>query len=203
MHTTTTARLSAPLLALALALTACGDDGSASGDAAADHNDQDVAFATDMIPHHAQAVAMTELAADRAGSDEVRTLAAEIEAAQAPEIEQMSSWLEAWGEEVPDASADGMGGMDHGETDHDDMGDMGGMAGMMSPRQMADLADASGAQFDELFLTLMIEHHEGAIEMAEIEQADGENAEAVELAEAIEQTQAEEIETMEELLGSR
>jgi hypothetical protein len=80
--------------------------------------------------------------------------------------ETMTGWLESWGEGVPDSI---MGGNDHGAMDHGDM------PGMMSEEQMATLEDASGAEFDELFLRMMIEHHEGAIEMAQIEQADGES----------------------------
>ncbi|GAB7005329.1 MULTISPECIES: DUF305 domain-containing protein [Nocardioides] len=76
------------------------------------------------------------------------------------------------------------------------------MPGMMSSDKMEELASASGSAFDEMFLSMMIEHHEGAIEMAQTEQADGENPGAVDLAQTIEKTQAFEIETMKELLAS-
>ncbi len=113
--------------------------------------------------------------------------------AQAPEIETMSGWLEEWVEPVPGD----MGGMDHG-----------GMPGMMSEEQMAmmteermaDMEAWTGSEFDELFLESMIEHHTGAVQMAQTEQADGQYADAVELAEQIEQSQTAEIATMEELL---
>ena len=170
-----------PLLALGLALSACG--GSET-----DHNEQDVTFATEMIPHHAQAVEMSELAAENAESQGVLDLAADISAAQDPEIEQMSGWLEEWDEPIPDTDMGAMSGMD--------------MAGMMSPEEMDSLGAATGAEFDEMFLTMMVEHHEGAIEMAQTQQSDGENAEAVELAETIEETQTSEIETIRELLAS-
>ncbi len=191
MHKTRTMKLLATVVALGLALSACGggDDDSDSA-AAADHNDQDVSFATQMIPHHAQAVQMSEMAVANAESQEVRDLAADISAAQEPEIEQMSSWLEVWGEEVPDTD---MGGMGHDGMD--------GMSGMMSSDEMDELESASGSAFDEMFLTAMIEHHEGAIEMAQEQQADGEYPDAIDLAETIEETQMSEIDTMQDLLA--
>ncbi|GAB6987307.1 DUF305 domain-containing protein [Nocardioides pyridinolyticus] len=191
-----TVKLVAPLVALGLALTACGGDDSGSGAASEDHNDQDVSFATDMIPHHAQAVQMAEMAVENAESQEVKDLAEDISAAQGPEIETMSSWLEAWGEDVPDTGAD-VGDMDHGGMDG-----MEDMPGRMSSDEMDELESASGPAFDGMFLSMMIEHHEGAIEMAQTEQADGENPDAIDLAETIEETQTSEIETMKELIGS-
>jgi uncharacterized protein (DUF305 family) len=188
------AKLVAPLVALGMALTACGGDDSTSG-APGDHNDQDVTFATEMIPHHAQAVQMAEMAIANAESQDVRDLAEDISAAQEPEIEQMSSWLEAWGEDVPDTDGGDMGGMDHGGTD--------GMPGMMSSNEMDELGSASGPAFDEMFLSMMIEHHEGAIEMAQTEQADGESPDAIDLAETIVETQTAEIETMKAILESQ
>ena len=87
------------IAAAALGLSSCADttDGA---EASSQFNDADVAFATDMIPHHQQAVQMAELAADRAGSDQVRQLAEDIEAAQGPEIDTMTGWLDDWGQEV-------------------------------------------------------------------------------------------------------
>ncbi len=84
------------------------------------------------------------------------------------------------------AEMDGMGGMD--------------MPGMASDQEMADMEAASGPGFDELFLESMIAHHTGAVQMAQAEQADGQYAEAVDLAEQIEQSQSAEIKTMEGLL---
>ena len=199
-----TLKLAALVAAAALTLSACGnDDSDSSGDAGSNHNKQDVAFATDMIPHHAQAVQMAEMAADRADSPEVKALAADIEAAQGPEIERMTGWLQAWGEEVPDTGNTSGNGMDH------DMGSMGGnddsdndMPGMMSTSDMDGLEAASGAEFDTMFLKMMIEHHQGAIEMAQTEQNDGENSDAIDLARTIESAQTTEIATMQALLGS-
>ncbi len=162
-------------------LAACGSDAATSAE---DHNAADVTFATDMIPHHRQAVEMAGMAAARAESPEVLQLAEEIAGAQEPEIETMTGWLEEWGEPVPDE----MGGMD-----------MGGMPGMMSEERMQGLEEANGMTFDEMFLEMMIEHHAGAIQMAQTEQSEGLYAEAIELAEQIESAQRDELETMQEL----
>ena len=164
-------------------LAACGSDPDTSAE---DHNAADVTFATDMIPHHRQAVQMAEMAAPRAESPEVLQLAEEIAGAQEPEIETMSGWLEQWGEPVPDE----MGGMD-----------MGGMPGMMSEDRMQGLEEATGMAFDQMFLEMMIEHHTGAIQMAQTEQSEGRYPEAIELAEQIESAQRDEVETMQDLSG--
>lgn len=197
MHITRTFGLLAAALATLL-VTACGSAGAPSATApvsgaaaSADHNEADIAFAQGMIPHHEQAVQMSQLAASRAASPQVKELAATIEAAQAPEIEQMRGFLAAWGAEE-DAS---MGGMDHGV-----MG--GGMPGMMSGQQMHGLGQASGASFDRMFLQMMNMHHEGAVTMSRTELSDGENPEAKALAQAIVDQQTAEIARMQELLNT-
>ena len=105
----------------------------------------------------------------------------------------MTSWLNAWGKDAP--SGTGMGGMDN---------NMGGdgMPGMMGESEMNDLDTATGTRFDRMFLTMMIEHHTGAIEMAKTEQADGQNPDAVALAKKIEADQTAEIAVMKDLLKS-
>lgn len=167
-----------------------GDDGTAAAGEEGAHNDADVEFAKGMIPHHAQAIEMAEMALEQAESPDVKALAGEIQAAQQPEIDMLTEWLESWGEEVPSMS----GGMDDG--------DMGGGGGMMAEEDMASLESASGAEFDQMFLEMMIEHHTGAIEMAKTEQQDGENPDAIALAEKIEADQTAELAQMEDLLGS-
>jgi uncharacterized protein (DUF305 family) len=187
------------MLVTAFALTACGadtSDGEASDaqSSAARFNDADVKFAQSMIPHHRQAVQMAQLAGDRAQSREVKQLAADIEAAQRPEIEQLTTWLEEWGQDVPQASTGGsMKGM---------KGMKSGMGGTMSAKDMGKLAAASGAEFDQMFLKTMVEHHKSAVEMAKVEVADGENSGAIKMAERIVSTQQAEIEKMERLLSS-
>ncbi len=124
-------------------------------------------------------------AESRSDNPDVLGLASAIRGAQDPEIQTMSGWLEQWGEPVP-GEMDGM--------------DRGGMPGMMSEQEMADLEAASGTSFDKMFLESMILHHTGAVQMAQAQQADGQYADAVDLAEQIEQSQTAEIETMEGLL---
>ena len=105
----------------------------------------------------------------------------------------MTAFLEAWGAEVPAEDMDmsmEMEGMDHG-----------GMAGMMSPEQMADMEATEGADFDRMFLEMMIEHHEGAVTMAETQLDEGENPTALELAQTIIDAQQVEIDLMQDLLA--
>jgi uncharacterized protein (DUF305 family) len=194
-------------LGLALTLTACGEDEPTNDTSTqvseTDHNEADVAFATDMIQHHAQALAMVDLTAGRPLDPEVRQLAEEIREAQGPEIETMSDWLQEWDEEVPATIRD------HSNAGHDmeGMGDsMNGsdsdMPGMMSGDDFDELESAADADFQTMWLEMMIEHHEGAVEMAQDEQADGQYRPAVDLAGNVVDTQTAEIEQMKTLLGS-
>jgi uncharacterized protein (DUF305 family) len=191
------------ILAAPLLLAACGGDDGPQVLSDTEHNDADVAFATDMIPHHAQALAMVELTRDRPLDPQVESLVEQISAAQTPEIELMADWLVDWDEEVPDTMRDyshaghgdasmeeSMEGMDHGD-----------MPGMMSAEEMTALEDAADADFQTMWLEMMVEHHEGAIEMAQTEQAEGEYRPAVELAGEIVEGQSAEIETMQDLLA--
>lgn len=183
---------------LALTLAACAAPSTESApeqtpsEAAIEPNAADVMFVGLMIPHHEEAVEMSDLLLAKEGvDDEVVELAEAIKAAQEPEIEQMQAWLDEW-ESMP---AEGMGGMDHS-------GD-GGMGGAgMSEEDMDALADASGAEANDLFLELMIEHHEGAIEMAQDELDEGQHPDVLELARAIVDSQSAEIELMREMLAS-
>jgi len=195
MRKTLTAAAAAALL---FTLTACGGSDGAGADS---HNEADVTFAQQMIPHHQQAIEMADLAESRAESQEVKELAADIKAAQGPEIETLTGWLEDWDEEVPDADMSDMSGMDHSGMDMSSDGSSG-MTGMMSEEDMTALEAASGADFDQMWLTMMIEHHQGAIEMAQTEQTEGEFDAAVELAEEIESAQTAEIAMMQDLLAS-
>ncbi len=141
----------------------------------------DIMFAQMMIPHHQQAVDMGTIAESLASSQEVRDLAEKIKAEQAPEIIQMESWLEKAG-----AS--------------NDMGHDMGLNGMLSEAQMAELMEATGADFDRLFLIGMIAHHKGAILMAQMV-TNSKNEQVKQLAEGIVSSQNEEIKYMEELLS--
>ena len=139
--------------------------------AKASYTDADVRFMQMMIVHHQQAVDMSKLVEDRTNNEDIVTAAGRILASQADEIAFMNDWLSARGEKTV------MVGMDHSTMDHSKMdhsGHMMGhsmdhskMAGMASPEQMARLATLEGTEFDRMFLTLMIAHHEGAVEMVE------------------------------------
>jgi len=179
-------------VAAAFALTACGSGDSAE-DGGGDFNDADVTFAQSMIPHHEQAVEMAQMAQVHASTPEVKNLADKIESAQGPEIATMKGWLKDWGKD--ESSGDSMEGMDHG-SENSGMDDM---PGMMSKDDMAGLEKATGAQFDQMFLTRMIAHHTGAIEMAKTEQSKGKNADAKALAKQIEAAQNTEIADMKEM----
>ena len=123
---------------------------------------------------------------------EVKTLAEQIQAAQQPEIDQLTGFLSAWGAEVsPSNSMDGMG---HGSTPS-----TSGMGGMVSPAQMEQLRNATGTQFDEMFLTMMIEHHRSAVSAAQQEIEQGSNPDAKQLAEKIVADQTAEISRMQQM----
>jgi uncharacterized protein (DUF305 family) len=189
------------LLAATLALTACGDSDdspdheahtASNGDS---FNDADVEFASDMIQHHAQALAMVDLTIGRRLDPQVQRLAEDIRDAQGPEIEEMTDWLTAWDQPVPETVRD------HANAHGGDMEMDSDMPGMMSAEQMAELEAAQGAEFQAMWMEMMIEHHEGAIEMAQVEQDEGKYDPAKDLAAGIESAQQDEIATMEDLLG--
>jgi uncharacterized protein (DUF305 family) len=171
---------------------------SAGGGAQASaHNDADVMFAQGMIPHHQQAIEMGDMLLAKQGIDPgVVSLANQIKAAQGPEIQQMQGWLADWGVATTTAPGGGMPGM----PGHD-MGDMGG-SGMMSEQDMAALRDAQGVEASKLFLTQMIEHHKGAITMAQTEVDKGQFSPAVEMARSIITSQQKEIDTMQQMISS-
>lgn len=193
-----TAAASAAVAALALAACGSGQD-QAAGDGHGSGHDSgkkpaksagaaDVSFAQGMIPHHRQAVEMSELASSRAESAKVKSLSERISKAQEPEIEKMSGWLKSWGEKVP---APGRGHSAH--SGHS-------MAGMMTPEDMEKLKKLSGEKFDREFLQMMTAHHEGAVDMARTEESDGSYKPAKAMARDIRRSQTGEIKEMRELL---
>ncbi|CAM3074055.1 DUF305 domain-containing protein [Skermania piniformis] len=159
---------------------------SAAAAAQRDDFDQaDVTFLAGMYPHHAQAVAMAELVPERSQNPRIRELATSIEQAQQPEMDQIAALLQSFGQPAPTTA----------------MSAMDGHAGMMSNQQMTDLAAASGSTFDTMFLTMMIAHHQGAVEMANAELAEGRNPDTKQLAEQIITAQQSEIDLMNTLLA--
>ncbi|WP_280798365.1 DUF305 domain-containing protein [Aurantimicrobium minutum] len=178
------------ILVGALLLTGCtiniggtgmNDSMMGNSESTSGFSSNDIMFAQMMIPHHQQAVDMSTLAETRSTNPEILALAVQIKDAQAPEIKQMTAWLESAG-----------AGMDMGH-------DMG-MGGMLTNEQMTALSNASGAEFDKLYLQGMIAHHEGAIQMAKMIE-DSNNAEAKTLAANIVKSQSAEIEKMKQMLA--
>lgn len=192
--------ISAAALAAVMALAGCSTPGTSGGSssmpgmdhstmgssaapAAADHNGSDTMFVQGMIPHHAQAVEMSDIILKKQGVDaRITALATKIKAAQAPEIEKMTGWLKAWNE--PTQAPGGHS-----------------MTGMMSGEDLTQLDAAEGTEAAKLFLRQMIAHHEGAVEMANAEVRSGNNAEAIQLAKDIAASQTDEIQEMKELLA--
>lgn len=173
------------------------------------HNDADVMFAQHMIPHHQQAIEMSDMLLAKQGIDpRVTELAKEIKAAQGPEIEKMQGWLAQWGNPtmpaMPPGDMPGHGNMPgmSGTPSMSGMPGMPAMQGMMSEQDMSALQNAQGVEASKLFLTQMIVHHEGAITMAQTEIKDGQYPAAVELARAIVSTQQKEIDTMKGILAT-
>ena len=194
-----TSRLAIPAASavLILALSACGsgDDShstmpgagttsSSTADGTTTASSGDVEFAQMMIPHHEQAVEMADLAlSNDTASPEVKALAGQIKAAQDPEIQTMQGWLSQWG------ASQSSGSMAHGS------------GGMMSDDDMSSLMGASGPEFDQMWLTMMIEHHEGAIEMAQDVLATTAAPDVEKLATAVVEGQEKEITTMKGMLS--
>jgi uncharacterized protein (DUF305 family) len=178
------------------AVTACSSSGnqtgtSVSASAAATsaaiqpHNQADVTFSQDMIPHHQQAIQMSDIILGKQGIDpRVTQLANQIKAAQGPEIQQMQGWLNQWAQPTM-SMAPGML-----------------MRGMLSDQDITALQNAQGTDASRLFLTGMIQHHQGAIAMAQVEIKTGQYPPAIALANSIITGQQQEINTMQGILTS-
>jgi uncharacterized protein (DUF305 family) len=180
------ATTAAPAAAPTPSSTGSGPTGSAT--TSGEFNDADVEFAQSMIAHHEQAIEMAEIAQDpaRQADPDVVALAGRVEAAQDPEIDLMSGWLESWGEPIQMESSGGH--------------DMSDMTGMMSAEDMDALGTITGTEFDDMWLRMMVEHHEGAIDMATKIQDDGANPDVTTLATQIVSAQQAEVEEMRHML---
>lgn len=226
-------RASLPGLAAAacLALAACASTGTgsegaepsagpaateatASEETGGDYVQADVDFMQGMIHHHAQAIVMARMAPTHDAGPDVSRLAARILNSQKTEISLMADWLSDRGETVPEhaalaedaAGAAGTGGDD---TDHADPGPIHGwdegpqMPGVLSDQRMARLHEARGEEFDRLFLTYMIDHHQGAVVMVDrlvAEPRGARGARVFELASGIRSDQEMEIDRMRQML---
>ena len=174
-------------VALVTMFSACGSSDSQNTTDAL-FNDADVMFAQMMIPHHEQAIEMSDMALDptMGAVDPIRELATQIKNAQDPEIKQMKDLLEAWNE--PQTADSGV--------DHSSM-----MSGMMSSDELTKLGSMMGSEFDTAWAKAMIAHHEGAIDMANTVLADGKNSEILILAQEIISSQQTEIDTLKSLIS--
>jgi uncharacterized protein (DUF305 family) len=193
-------------LGIALVISGCTKQPASDGHTDHDHggetaeitaepagfNADDVSFATGMIPHHEQAVELAALVPDRSTNPEVIALATQISGAQEPEINTMKAFLVQWNENPGDETANG------GHAGHGGMA----MSGMVDDTTMTKLETLKGAEFDTLWLQSMISHHQGAIEMAKAEVANGQNVDAKQLAQTIIDAQQAEITQMQKMLGS-
>ena len=176
------------VLSVALVLFGCSGSPDRGIESAA-HNDADAAFVRDMIPHHEQAVEMAEMVSRIEVSDEIVELADEIRAAQTSETAQMRRWMSEWNIGVDPHAG-------HGGNSPDDHG-------MMSPDEMKALGAATGDDFERRWLTMMIEHHRGALTMAKAVIEGGSNPSVRALATAIVAGQTAEIDEMTALLAER
>ncbi|MEV4154399.1 DUF305 domain-containing protein [Nocardia salmonicida] len=184
--------------ATVLLAAGCSDDSTAthttehstttttSAAASTDFNDVDVSFLQMMYPHHAQAVEMAKMVPSHTQNQQLIALAAQVEKAQAPEMQQITDLLAGFGEPAPSAT-EGHGGHD--------------MPGMMTDAQMSALRAANGADFDRQWLEMMIAHHEGAVGMAQTELNGGVNPPSRQLATKIIADQEAEIATMRDMLA--
>lgn len=183
------------------------------------HNSSDVSFATGMVPHHSQAVQMAALALSTSSNPRVLALATAIKGSQDPEITTLQGWLRDWaapasgsghdrsampgGTPMPAPHGSAMPGMTMPGMTMPGMTGTGMTGtGMMNDGQMRSLSGATGAGFDRLWLTMMTEHHTGAIQMARTELADGLNPGAKQLAGQIIAAQSAELATMATLVGT-
>ena len=197
-----TLTISATALAAVIALAGCSTGSSSGGSSMpamdhsttaatsapaagnADHNGSDAMFAQAMIPHHTQAVEMSDMILKKQGIDaRVTALATKIKAAQAPEIGTMTGWLNDWNE--PTQAPGGHS-----------------MTGMMNGDDLEKLDAAEGTEAARLFLSQMIAHHEGAVEMANAEVRSGQDAAAIQLGKDIAASQTAEIQQMKDLLAA-
>ena len=170
------------LLATVLALAALSPAVCTTKEELKKHNKEDVSFVQAMIPHHEQAIHMVELVLEHGNSPDVRKLATTIKVKQEEELKTMEHLLHEWH----------MKKEEHGPKH----------PGMLSEEKLKELEETEGVEFDKLFLELMIEHHEGAIHLAEEAEHKGENEEVEKLAAEIKRGQEHEIEKMEmELVG--
>ena len=190
--------LIAVIVGIVVAVTGCANDdkGGQTIPSSKPYNDADVAFATDMIQHHAQALTMVDHTMGRDLDPEVAALAEGIRTRQTPEIQEMVGLLNSWDHQsIPETSRDhaNVHGGDGAEMNAD-------LPGMLTSEDVQALEDASDSEVQDMWLDMMIKHHEGAIAMASAEQDDGKDKAATALAAEIVKTQKAQVRSMQGLL---
>jgi uncharacterized protein (DUF305 family) len=173
-------KISVLLLAVGVILIPSGANASTHAKSLQNLGMNEIMFAQMMIPHHEQAISMSETALKKSRNQAILKLSNQIKSLQGTEKSQLAYWLKA---------TDSSMTMDH---------DMQ-MSGMLTTKELASLKRLTGTQFDRTFLQLMIKHHQGAIEMLDLI-SDSRNAEAKALAKAIKSAQSKEITSMKLLL---
>jgi uncharacterized protein (DUF305 family) len=165
----------------------------------------EIEFMQGMIMHHTQAVDMTALIASHTENKDLRSLGARISSSQSDEIKFMQRWLAGWGESIS-TPMPGMQGMNMSGQTIQTTQPMTLMPGMLTPEQMTALKNAKGAEFDRLFLTGMIQHHNGALTMVKDlfnTAGAGQNAEVFDFATDADNTQRVEIRIMQSMLEKK
>jgi uncharacterized protein (DUF305 family) len=168
------------LLTFGVILAPNGASASSHAESLQNLDMNEIMFAQMMIPHHKQAISISETALKKSQNQEILKLSRQIKSLQSSEVSQLTYWLKA---------TDSSMTMDH---------DMK-MSGMLTANELSSLKRLTGTQFDRTFLQLMIKHHLGALEMLDLID-DSENAEAKALAKAIKSAQSKEITSMKQLL---
>jgi len=212
---TSPTRTAAALTTALLALSGCGGEPPEGPRPGAQHtdldgnvyNDHDVTFTRNMVQHHAQALAMVALTQTRSVPPQVRRLATGIVDRQSPETQEMTTWLVGWDQPTPPTMMDhahaphGHGGGDGESGGTYEMPKMPDMPGLLTAEEFGALEAASGAEFASLWAEAMLEHHEGAVEMARDEIEVGAYEPTVKLASDIVDDQGQEISELERLLA--
>lgn len=155
-------------------------------------NAADIAYVRDMIVHHRQALDMAGLAPERAAADALKRLADRISGVQGAEIDMMNAWLRTHGQPTVDPA----------HPEHAGIADHAGMPGMATPAQLDALRAARGADFDRLFVELMVAHHQGALTMSHEILNKGADVRVQEIADDVIATQSDEIRNLRAMLGA-
>ncbi|WP_340540670.1 DUF305 domain-containing protein [Nocardioides sp. GXZ039] len=204
---TNPSRLGRAAAALALLLPVTGCAGGEGGEtppsrSTVEHNDADVDFASDLIQHHAQALSMVDLVADRPVSSELEALAEEIRSEHGPQIEIAADWLEDWDEEIPPTMRDHVNAGHHDGDLADALEglDLSDLPGALTVADFTTLEHCPDQQFEQIWLELMSKHHRGALDIADAERDGGQYQPAVDLADAVTDAQQGQLHTMAGLL---